>query len=79
MVKKIIDTTKKQESEFAKTAGKRIVQKSAEVTGDLLEIKYLIKLLHWANQKTKKKKRVKKKNIIPSGKRQQIVNELRLF
>ena len=30
--KKIIDTTKKQGSEFAKTAGKRIVQKSAEAT-----------------------------------------------
>ena len=30
--KKIIDATKKQRSEFAKTAGKRIVQKSAEAT-----------------------------------------------
>ena len=29
---KIIDTIKKQGSEFAKTAGKRIVQKSAEAT-----------------------------------------------
>ena len=28
--KKIIDATKRQGSEFAKTAGKRIVQKSAE-------------------------------------------------
>ena len=34
--KKIIDTTKKQGSEFAKTAAKRIVQKSAEATGDLI-------------------------------------------
>ena len=33
MVKKKIDTTKKQGSEFPKTAGKRIVQKSAEATG----------------------------------------------
>ena len=32
--KKIIDTTKKQGSKFAKTAGKRIVQESAEATGD---------------------------------------------
>ena len=30
----MIDTTKKQGREFAKTAGKRIVQKSAEATGD---------------------------------------------
>ena len=45
---KIINTTKKQGSEFAKTAGKRIVQKSAEATGDLIENKIiqLIKLLH---------------------------------
>ena len=34
--KKIIDTTKKQGSEFAKTAGKRVQnQKSPEATGDL--------------------------------------------
>ena len=30
--KKIIDTTKKQESEFAKIAGNRILTKSAEAT-----------------------------------------------
>ena len=34
--KKIIDTTKKQGGKFAKTAAKRIVQKSAEATGDLI-------------------------------------------
>ena len=34
--KKIIDTTKKEGSEFAKTAGKRRVQKNAEATGDLI-------------------------------------------
>ena len=33
--KKIIDKTKKQGSEFSKTAGKRIVEKGAEATGDL--------------------------------------------
>ena len=36
MVKKIIDTTKKQGSEFAKIAGKKIVRRSAEATGDLI-------------------------------------------
>ena len=34
--KKIIDTTKKQGSKFAKTAGKKIAQKTAEATGDLI-------------------------------------------
>ena len=44
--KKIIDTTKKQGNEFAKTAGKRIVKKSEEATGDLIGNKKLIKLFH---------------------------------
>ena len=39
MVKKITNTTKKQGSEFAETASKRIVQKSSEATGDLIENK----------------------------------------
>ena len=34
--KKIIDRTKKQGSEFAKIASKKIVQRSAEATGDLI-------------------------------------------
>ena len=34
--KKIIDTTKKEGTNFTKTDGKRIVQKSAEATGDLI-------------------------------------------
>ena len=33
--KTIIDITQKQGSEFAKTTGKKLVQKSAEATGDL--------------------------------------------
>ena len=36
MVKKITDTTKKEQSNFTKTAGKTIVQKSAEATGNLI-------------------------------------------
>ena len=35
MVKKIIDKTKQQGSESAKTAGKKIVKRSAEATGDM--------------------------------------------
>ena len=42
--KKVIDTTKKQEKEFAKTAGKRIVQKSAEATGNLIGNKIVDKI-----------------------------------
>ena len=32
----LIDATKKEGTNFAKIAGKRIVQKSAEATGDLI-------------------------------------------
>ena len=42
--KKITDTTKKQGSEFAKTGDKRIVQKSAEATGDLIRNKIADKI-----------------------------------
>ena len=37
--KKLIDTATKTGMDTAKTASKRVVQKTAEATGDLLEIK----------------------------------------
>ena len=37
--KKLIDTATKTEIDTAKTASKRVFQKTAEVTGDLVEIK----------------------------------------
>ena len=53
--KKIIDTTKKQGSEFAKTAGKRIVKKSAEATGYLIENKIADKITSLGKSKNKEK------------------------
>ena len=73
--KKIIDTTKKQGSEFAKTARKKIVQRSAEATGDLIGNKIADKI----NSLGKSKNKEKETNIIPPEKRQQIMNDLRLF
>ena len=49
--KKIIDITKKQGSEFAKTAGKKIVQKSAEATGDLIGNKIADKITSLGKQR----------------------------
>ena len=78
--KKIIDTTKNQGSEFAKTAGKRIVQKSAEATGDLIGYKIADKITSLGKSKNKEKEtREEKEIIIPPEKRQQIINSLRLF
>ena len=71
--KKIIDTTKTQGSEFAKTAGK-IVKKSVEATGDLIRNKIADKITLLGKSKNKEKE-----IIIPPKKRQQIINDLRLF
>ena len=78
--KKIIDTTKNQGSEFAKTAGKRIVQKSAEATGDLIGYKIADKITSLGTSKNKEKEtREEEEIIIPPEKRHQIINSLRLF
>ena len=55
-----MDTATKTGIDAAKTGSKRVVQKSAEATGDLLEIKQLIKLLHQVKQRVKKKKKKKR-------------------
>ena len=61
----MIQQKKKQGSEFAKTAGKRIVQKSADPTGDLAGNKIAYKITSLGKQKkTKKKKQVKKKKLL---------------
>ena len=71
--KKIIDTTKKQASEFTKTAGKRIVQKSAEAARDLIGNKIADKITSLGKSKNKEKETNKEEEIItPPEKRQQI-------
>ena len=51
--KKIIDTTRKQGSEFAKTAGKGIVEKITEATGDLIGNKIADKITSSGKSKNK--------------------------
>ena len=78
--KKIIDTTKKQGSEFAETAGRRIVQKSAEATGDFIGNKTADKITLLGKSKNKEKETNKEEEIIiPPEKRLQIINDFRLF
>ena len=72
-VKKIIDITKKQGGEFAKKAGKRIIQKSAEATGDLMGNKIADKITSLGKSKNKEKETSEEKIIIPPEKRQQII------
>ena len=54
--KNLIDTTKKQGTNFAKKAGKKIVQKSAEGTGDLIGNKTGGKITSLGKSKSKEKK-----------------------
>ena len=77
--KKITDTTKQQESEFAKTAGKRIVKKSVETTGDLIGNIIADKITSLGKSKDKEKETNEEAIIIPPEKRQQIITGLKLF
>ena len=80
--KNLMDTTKKQGTNFAKTAGKKIVQKSAEATGDLIGNKRADKITSLGKPKNKEKENEineLKEIIIPPEKRRQIIDDLRLF
>ena len=75
--KKLMDTATKTGIDAAKTASKRVVQKTAEATGDLIgnKIAGKITLLGKTKEKTKK---VEEIYILPE-KRQQIIDDLKLF
>ena len=73
---------KKEGTNFATTAGKRIVQKSAEATGDLIGNKITDKITSLGKSKNKEKENETnevEEIIIHPEKRQRIINDLRLF
>ena len=69
---------KNQGSEFGKIAGKIILTKSAEATRDLIGSKIADKITS-LKVKDKPQKIIEEKIIIPPEKRQQILDDLRLF
>ena len=75
--KKLIDAAAKTEIDAAKTASKRVVQKTLEATGDLIANKIADKITSIG--KTKEKTNKPEEIYIPPEKRQQIINDLRLF
>ena len=80
--KKLIDTATKTEIDAAKTASKRVVQKTAEATGDLTGNKIADKITSVGKTKSKEKEDETNKRqeiYIPPEKRQQIMDDLRLF
>ena len=66
---------KNQGSEFGKIAGKKILTKSAEATGDLIGSKIADKSTSFKSKPQEKIDEI----IISPEKRQQILNDLRLF
>ena len=77
--KKVMDTATKTRRDAAKTDSKRIVQKTAEATGDLFGNKIADKITSLGKTNSKEKERKEQEIYIPPEKRQQIIDELRLF
>ena len=72
--KKWMDTATKTGMDAVKTASKRVVQKTAEATGDLIGNKIADKITSIGKPKEKPEE-----IYIPPEKRQQIIDDLRLF
>ena len=76
--KKLIDTAIKTGIDAAKIASKRVVQKTPEATGDLIGNKIDDKITSIGKPKEKETKKIEE-IYIPPEKRQQIIDDLRLF
>ena len=63
----------------AKTASKRVVQKTVEATGDLIRNKIADKITSIGKPKEKEKTKEIEEIYIPPEKRQEIIDDLRLF
>ena len=77
--KKLIDTATKTGIDAAKTASKRVVQKAAEATGDLIGNKIADKITSIGKSKEKEKTKKVREIYTPPRKRQQIIDDLKLF
>ena len=74
-----MDTATKTGTDAAKTASKRVVQKTAEATGDLIRNKRADKITSIGNPKEKEKMKETKEIYIPPEKTKQIIDNLKLF
>ena len=80
--KKLVNSATKTTMDAAKTASKRVVQKTAEATEDLIGNKIADKIISAGKSKSKEKEDETKKRqeiYIPPEKRHQIIDDLRLF
>ena len=79
MVKKLMDTATNTGIDPAKTASKRVVETTAEATGDLIGNKIADKITSLGKTKSKDKGDERQEIYIPPEKRQQVIDDLRLF
>ena len=77
--KLLMDTATKTWIDAAKTASKRVVQKTAEATGYLIGNKLVDKITSLSKTISKEKEDERQEIYIPPEKRQQIIDDLRLF
>ena len=77
----MLDTATKTGTDAAKTASKRVVQKTSKDTEDLIGNKIADKITSIGKRKEKEKEKTKdiEKIYIPPERRQQIIDDLRLF
>ena len=74
-----MDTATETGIDAAKTASKRVVQKTAEATWDLIGNKIADKIISSCKTKSKDKEKEEQEIFIPPEKRQHIIDNLRLF
>ena len=77
--KKLINTATKTWIDAAKTASKRVVQKTAETTGDLTGKKIADTITSIGKSKEKERKNKAEVNCISPVKIQQFIDDLKLF
>ena len=74
-----MDNATKTGIDIAKAASKKVVQKTTEATGDLIGNKIADKITSIGKPKEKEKTNKVEEIYIPPEKRQQIIDDLRLF
>ena len=77
--KKLIDTSTQTGIDVAKTASKRVIQETAEAIGDLIGNTKADKITSIGKPKEKEKTKEIEEIYIPPEKKQQIIDDLRLF
>ena len=77
--KKLMDTATRTGMDVAKTSSKRVVQKTAEATGELIRNKITDQITSLGKTRSKEKEDERQEIYILREKRQEIIDNLRLL